>query len=154
MDNDVSLGSSAYADSLSPPFDASDPADRSTLVALLVHLGDLSGQAGPERQRLNWSDRILAEFRSQASAERALGLPVAPFMAALDTPLQAARLQLSFVSSIVLPLWRGVAACRLLAVDGGAQSEPLRYVEESLRHYEAETLRLQHDEQSIELASS
>jgi hypothetical protein len=70
-------------------------------------------------------------------------------MAALDTPLQAARLQLSFVSSIVLPLWRGVAACNLLDADGGEHSEPLRYVEESLRFYEAETLRLQHDEQSV-----
>ena len=75
---DANRGDAHRAALLSPPFDASDPADRSTLVALLVHLGDLSGQAGPERQRLNWSDRILAEFRSQASAERALGLPSRP----------------------------------------------------------------------------
>ena len=47
----------------------------------------------------------LREFRDQAAKERAQGLPVAPAMAALDTPLAEARLQSSFVANIVLPLW-------------------------------------------------
>ena len=69
---------------------------------MLVHASDLGGQALPRASRLNWSARILAEFASQAAAERALGLPTAPFMLGLDDGLRAARLQLSFVQSVVL----------------------------------------------------
>ena len=81
---------------------------------MLVHASDLGGQALPRASRLNWSARILAEFASQAAAERALGLPTAPFMLGLDDGLRAARLQLSFVQSVVLPLWQAVHACNLL----------------------------------------
>ena len=83
--------------------------ERAELVSILVHTADLSGQAYPVGVAMNWNSRILAEFRSQAEKERAQGLPVAPVMAALDTPLACARLQLSFVSNIVQPLWQRVA---------------------------------------------
>ena len=92
---------------------------------MLVHASDLGGQALPRASRLNWSARILAEFASQAAAERALGLPTAPFMLGLDDGLRAARLQLSFVQSVVLPLWQAVHACNLLPQpQAQAQAQP------------------------------
>ena len=137
---------------------------------MLVHASDLGGQALPRASRLNWSARILAEFASQAAAERALGLPTAPFMLGLDDGLRAARLQLSFVQSVVLPLWQAVHACNLLpqpqaqpqaqaqaqgaAALGGAAARarrraeraraplPLRNVQDSARYYAREERRL------------
>jgi GAF domain-containing protein len=91
------------------PFDRTRDEDRNELVAVIVHTADLSGQAYPRSVSNNWNSRILAEFRAQAAKERVQGLPVAPFMASLDTPLPCARLQLSFVSNIVLPLWQRVS---------------------------------------------
>ena len=91
------------------PFDRNKEDDRNALVSTIVHLADLSGQAYPGGVSTNWSARILAEFRAQAAKERTQGLPTAQFMATLDTPLQCARLQHSFVSNIVLPLWLRVS---------------------------------------------
>jgi hypothetical protein len=117
------------------PFDRDSPDDRNELVATLVHTADLSGQAYPTALSRNWTARILGEFRSQAAKERALGLPVAPFMASLDTPIACARLQLSFVSNIVLPLWQRVAD--LLP----GMAEPVSNLNASRLMFEVEVLR-------------
>jgi high affinity cGMP-specific 3',5'-cyclic phosphodiesterase 9 len=114
------------------PFDRNRDEDRAELVAVIVHTSDLSGQAYPSACARNWSNRVLHEFRAQAAKERAQGLPVAPFMAALDTPLQCARLQLSFVANIVLPLWQRVA--ELLPGLG----EPLSNLQSARLWFEAE----------------
>lgn len=75
----------------------------------LVHAADLSGQAYPPAVARQWGERVVREFREQAAKERRHGLPVAPFMAELDTPSQVAKLQLSFIDNVVLPLWEAVS---------------------------------------------
>lgn len=90
------------------PFQPGSDSDRDELVAAIVHAADLSGQAYPLTVSRNWGTRVIAEFRAQAAAERAVGLTPAPFMDNLQSPLHAARLQASFVSSIVLPLWQAL----------------------------------------------
>jgi hypothetical protein len=124
-----SLSKLAYA------FDPSSDTERSELVSVLVHLSDLSGQSRPEKQRLNWGARIVAEFRHQASKEKAQGLPVTPFMHALETPLQAARLQMTFVSNIVLPLFRAVQSCGLLVADNISEDGPIANLIHAEAHY-------------------
>lgn len=99
----------AWPAPLVPSFDRTAEDERGELVAVLVHTADLSGQAYPLPVARNWNNRILGEFRAQAAKERERGLPVAPVMASLDTPLACARLQLSFVSNIVQPLWHRLA---------------------------------------------
>jgi len=124
-----SISKLAYA------FDPSSDTERSELVSVLVHLSDLSGQSRPEKQRLNWGARIVAEFRHQASKEKAQGLPVTPFMHALETPLQAARLQMTFVSNIVLPLFRAVQSCGLLVADNISEDGPIANLIHAEAHY-------------------
>jgi hypothetical protein len=123
-------------------FDPSSDTERSELVSVLVHLADLSGQSRPEKQRLNWGARIVAEFRHQAIKEKTLGLPVTPFMHALETPIQAARLQMTFVSNIVLPLFRAVQACGLL--DDGEEG-PITNLIKAECNYKEEEVRLLHE---------
>jgi len=120
-------------------FDPSSDTERSELVSVLVHLADLSGQSRPEKQRLNWGARIVAEFRHQALKEKTLGLPVTPFMHALETPIQAARLQMTFVSNIVLPLFRAVQECGLL--DDGEEG-PITNLIKAESNYKEEEVRL------------
>ena len=117
-----------------PPYDASSEADRNELVAALVHTADLSGQAYAPHVAANWCARILAEFREEAAAARRLGLPVPPFMASLDAPLAGARVQLSFVTNVLLPLWQRVAEL----LPGPAMDEPLANLDATRRLYEAE----------------
>jgi len=135
-----------YADVL--PFDRARDDERNELVAVIVHTADLSGQAYPRATSNNWSARIICEFRNQASKERSQGLPVAPFMAALDTPLQCARLQHSFVKNIVLPLWQRVAE---LLVN---LSEPMENLNGSRLGFEFEETRAEKAEAEAKAAAA
>lgn len=123
------------------PFDRHSDPDRLHLIAVLVHTADLSGQAYPREASLNWSARVMVEFEAQAAAERHRGLPVAPFMQALDLPLSACRLQLSFITNIVMPLWQRVADV-LPGLD-----QPLANLEWGRRHYEDNVSKLQREQQ-------
>lgn len=144
------ISSSSLSSKLAFAFDPASDAERSELVSVLVHLADLSGQSRPEKQRLNWGARIVAEFRHQAIKEKTQGLPVTPFMHALDTPLQAARLQMTFVSNIVLPLFRAVQSCGLLAADdSNTEDGPIANLVHAEANYRKEEEKIIGEETSI-----
>ncbi|RYG50213.1 hypothetical protein EON67_05690 [archaeon] len=142
----TAAGGTKFCDIL--PFDRDADDDRLQLVCTLVHTADLSGHAYVSTVSRNWNARILSEFRAQATKERAQGLPVAPFMANLDTPLQCARLQLSFVSNIVLPLWRSVS--ELLP----GLAEPLANLNSVRLGFEAETMRYERQAEAAAAAAN
>ena len=149
------ISSSSLSSKLAFAFDPASDAERSELVSVLVHLADLSGQSRPEKQRLNWGARIVAEFRHQAIKEKTQGLPVTPFMHALDTPLQAARLQMTFVSNIVLPLFRAVQSCGLLAVDdSNTEDGPIANLVHAEANYRKEEEKIIGEETSISTTTS
>lgn len=135
----LSMVAEASDPDLPLPFDRDSLDDRTELVMTIVHTADLSGQAYPSAVSRNWNARILAEFRSQAAKERSMGLPVAPFMANLDTAMACSKLQQSFVANIVIPLWQRVSD--LLPGLG----EPLYNLNASRLMFEAEIIRLERE---------
>jgi hypothetical protein len=106
---------------------------------------DLSGQAYPLRIARNWGERIVMEFNQQAEKERREGLPVAPFMADLTSKTQVAKLQLSFIENITLPLWQRLDD---LVVDD--VETPLRNMLSNRLYFEAELLAVEQQESKQE----
>lgn len=88
-----------------PARHSEDPAERLFLAEMLVHAGDLSAQALRPHLADKWGDLVLQEFRMQAEKEQREGLPVTSFMEGLESEERRATVQLSFVSSVVAPLW-------------------------------------------------
>jgi GAF domain-containing protein len=122
------------------PFDRDNEVERNELVSVIVHTADLSGQAYAIKVARNWTSRIIAEFKQQAVLEQERRLPVTPFMASLETPLQMARVQLSFIGNIVLPLWQRVS--ELLP---GLQ-EPVQNLQSTKMLYEGELAKHEKNE--------
>lgn len=85
-----------------------DGARSLTLIKGMLHTADLSGQAYPLEVSQNWSHRVVAEFRSQGFMEKALSLPISPWMQGLDTAEAVARAQHDFISKMATPLWRAL----------------------------------------------
>jgi len=77
----------------------------SLFFAIVLHTGDLSGQALPLRQALLWGERVINEFSIQAKKEEALELPVAPFMMNTHDPVKAAGVQKGYIDFILKPWW-------------------------------------------------
>jgi hypothetical protein len=80
-------------------------------------------------------------------------------MHALDTPLQAARLQMTFVSNIVLPLFRAVQSCGLLAAaaddsDSNTEDGPIANLIHAEANYRKEEEKIISEETSISTAAS
>jgi len=97
------------------------------LGGAIVHSADLSAHSSSRSISLTWTKRIAEEFSNQVTAEELHGLPISPFMAGLDTPSARAKMQATFVSRVVAPLWRALAALAdgkldvpLLNIDGNA----------------------------------
>ena len=134
---------------VSLPFDRTSDVERNELVAVLVHSADLSGQAYPEAIASNWGVRILAEFRREAAISAEQGLPVIPFMGSLDTQLACARVQLSFVSNIVLPLWQ-----RLSELFPDQLIVPLRNLHAMRLKYEAEVAAFEREAPALRRGNS
>jgi len=114
------------------PFDIKTDADVEELMGTIVHVADFAGNARALDDTHEWTARLVAEFQAQAAAEGRLGLPVTPFMTALDTEARVAALQRAFVGGVIAPLWRAAGA--LLS----GLEEPLRNVEASRLHFEAQ----------------
>merc|ERR1719231_373723 len=85
--------------------------DRIDLCKHIVHCSDLAGQTLPAKISEEFGRRVLEEFTAQTVAEKAVGLEPTSFMTGLDEDRKRCELQLNFVASIVLPLWRGMARC-------------------------------------------
>lgn len=64
------------------------------LVELLVHSADLSNPVLPDFSSVKkWADMVCDEFTNQVQKEKVEGLPFAPHMDGLNTPLAVAKLQ-------------------------------------------------------------
>ena len=105
--------------------------DVDELGGALVHCADLAGSARSLPDALEWTNRLVTEFRAQALQEAARGIPVTAFMTGLTDGVKVARLQAAFIAGIVLPLWRA-AASRFSGLD-----EPLANLHATLQYFEA-----------------
>jgi len=77
----------------------------SLFFSVVLHTGDLSGQALPLNQALCWGEKVISEFAMQAKKEEALNLPVAPFMMNANDPIKAAGVQKGYIDFILKPWW-------------------------------------------------
>ena len=82
--------------------------DKQSFIDVIVHSSDLSGQVVSQAFALKWGDRIVEEFTNQVIKEERLSLPVLPFMKDLETATQCAKMQLSFCTYVLLPLWKAL----------------------------------------------
>jgi len=84
----------------------SEPSDeRQSVMEMVIHSADLANQGLKWGLANVWADRVCDEFQAQAEKEVKGGLPVAPFMKGLDTPMGRAKLQMSFIDAILVPWW-------------------------------------------------
>lgn len=90
---------------LSPTFNKASFEDRKTLVGLIVHCADLSGQALTLDLAQFWGTRVTQEFINQSNKESELGLPLSPFMLGLDNELVKMKMQVGFVTTFIIPQW-------------------------------------------------
>jgi hypothetical protein len=100
-----------------------------TLIKGMLHTADLSGQAYPREVSQNWSHRVVAEFRSQGFMEKALALPISPWMQGLDSAEAVAKAQHDFITKMATPLWK--ALHKILP----ELSEPLANLQASAQAY-------------------
>ena len=111
--------------------------NHNSLCGALTHAADLSAHTFPRAVSLAWSVRISDEFGAQAAAEKSHGIFLTPFMVGLDKPLPRAKMQANFAKSVVVPLWRALAA-----LANGALAEPMKNLEGNTAYYAAEADRL------------
>ncbi|ETV94666.1 hypothetical protein H310_11652 [Aphanomyces invadans] len=78
---------------------------KQTFLNLVVHASDVGALGHPHDAVVQWVDRILDEFQSQASKSVALDIPLAPHLLGLDDKRTQSMVQLNFLNYIVLPLW-------------------------------------------------
>jgi hypothetical protein len=110
---------------------AGDAHAHETLVELIVHTADLSGFSyAPRETCVQWSSRILLEFRLTAEEEVRRGLRSAAATEG-STPRADAAAQASFIRHIVLPLW-----VAMRGVLGDAVDEPLSNIRANEREFE------------------
>lgn len=87
------------------PLTIQSEVDRETLIELVLHTCDLSGQTMCSSLAKAWTKGVLSEFIQQAEREAVEGIPVAPFMQGLDDRLNQVKTQIAFISYVVQPLW-------------------------------------------------
>ena len=114
-----------------------DKLSQEVLLGALVHVADISAHAFTRAVSIAWTARISDEFALQSALEESLGLAKTPMMVGLEKPLNRARLQADFLTVIVVPLWRAIAA-----VADGSLDEPLHNVESNAAFYAAEYEKL------------
>ena len=107
------------------------------LNGALVHCADFSTHVFTRANSIEWAQRINAEFTSQVAAECLHGLPVTRFMTNLDKPLASASYYTQLIRRTVAPLWRALAL-----VSDGTLDEPIANLEDNMRYYASETMRL------------
>ena len=111
-------------------WDRTDPSSRALLSRLIIHAADISNPASPDfAVARDWCQRISEEFRGQARAERAEGLPVTAFMDGLADEYQVARQQLGFYEYMALPLYRviGLTLPDAAVLEGWARANLERF---------------------------
>eukprot|EP00736_Rhodelphis_marinus_P007250 Rmarinus@m.1843 len=88
------------------PIDFTDPEERHLLLQGAIKMADLSHCSMSKKIHVEWSTRVCGEFFMQGDRERALGIPVSPFMD--RSKQQVAKSQIGFFDFIVLPLYESM----------------------------------------------
>ena len=83
-------------------------ADQILTLQIALHAADVSNPAKPRAIYYAWKDRIVDEFYGQGDRERALGLPVTPFLDR-EKPIPEEKFQSGFIHGIVRPLYLAFA---------------------------------------------
>jgi GAF domain-containing protein len=91
------------------PYSREDAASRKALIGHILHAADIGAQTQCPTVALKWTDRLVAEFSSQAQREIDANIPLTPFLHGLDDELKKMQLQAGFVTGIVMPLFAGLA---------------------------------------------
>jgi hypothetical protein len=109
------------------------PARLALLLGAVLHAADIGSLCYDAPVALAWTARVQEEFRAQAAAEAALGLPVSPHMRGLRSNALCARAQVDFIENFVAPLWTALKS----VVDGplgggGGLEQPMANLARSL----------------------
>jgi len=95
------------------PYSQSDPVSRKALIGHLLHSAYIGAQTQCREVALQWTDRLVAEFSSQAAREIEMGIPLTPFLHGLDDECKKMQLQVGFLNGVVNPLWTAWHQCSL-----------------------------------------
>ncbi|KAJ3042903.1 High affinity cAMP-specific and IBMX-insensitive 3',5'-cyclic phosphodiesterase 9A [Rhizophlyctis rosea] len=77
------------------------------LLQVIVKCSDISNEVRPKEVSEPWVDSLLEEFFTQSDAEKAQGLPTAPFMD--RAKVTKASAQVGFIGFVLLPLFELVS---------------------------------------------
>jgi len=75
------------------------------VMNLIMHAADIGSLLSPPEQSLEWTERVMSEFRKQAEKCRTNNIAVPAHMANLGSMAQMCKLQVDFVDYIVAPIW-------------------------------------------------
>ena len=78
------------------------------LLLMALHAADICNPAKPRELSLQWSARVMEEFFAQGDRERALGLPISPFMDRTKEPVTTTitKCQVGFINVLVRPFFQ------------------------------------------------
>lgn len=113
------------------PLESASTDDFLLLLEALTHTADLYVPTLEHKVSLKWSDMVVKEFKAQALEEERRGLPLTPYYQGLDNPKAVAKSEISFINSIVRPLW--------MELDGilqGSLQKKITNLNRSLEHWE------------------
>jgi cytochrome b len=92
--------------------------EKRIIYSSIVHAADLANPTMPTQYSYDWAYRVVEEMYTQGKLEEKSGFPVAPFMKhPPSNTVEFAKLQISFMSFIVCPLWKAMAAIWPAALD-------------------------------------
>ena len=114
------------------------------LLCPIVHCADLSAHAFSRDVSLAWTARISDEFANQINAEKCSGLLQTPFLLGLERPLARMKMQAFFCTTVVMPLWRALAA-----LCDGALDEPMRNLNANAEYYADECKSLIEESKNV-----
>ena len=80
--------------------------DMTLLLQMLIKCADVSNPGKPLNLYLEWMNRIVEEFFQQGDRERALSLPISPFMDRENPKIP--RSQVNFIEFICAPVYQAV----------------------------------------------
>jgi hypothetical protein len=80
------------------------------LLEVLLHAADISNATKPQHIMLRWTERVLEEMWSQGDQEVSLGLPISPLCNRAVDSLIVPKGQMGFITFVVQPLFKPLAA--------------------------------------------
>ena len=111
--------------------------DRMELVKIILHTADIFNVARPCPVSVVISQQVIAEFKNQVTKERALGVPMTPWMV-MDSRLAECEGELGFARYSARPYFAALAA----VFPDNPKVNWLRQIDENIVHYSGEIDRL------------